>query len=464
VPTISFERFDAGMDLRKGPSASDANRLRDLKNAYVTTGWQIAKRPGLTLIATLEPGTVGLVAAQGKLHTFSNATLVTHANALFENHIVAYESGAAALVDVPQALTFSGYLYVVAKYDNGQYRHHYLDGTSPTRVTDTNCPHSASITKAASKVFAVNGDVVAFSATNAPRDWTTSNDAGYLPTGVQVGGTPDAMAIGTYRSRLAVFSVDTSQTWDVDPDPAMMKLNQVLENLGTRHPLSVVNVGNDIYFLADIGYRSITTQEQTGSLADVDIGSPIDSLVRQDIAAAGAGINPIGIYFKGAGQYWCAIGRRVHVFTYSRTAKIAAWSYYEFPQAIEALAELDGVMYLRSANDVYQVDDQAASDAGAVVEVVVQLPYLSFKTPGTLKQVWGMDAVMDGGCDVSLLFDARDQTAETFPVPFSGDTRPGEITPIEACGTELSMRFRNVTTEPWRLDAIVVHYETLGIL
>jgi hypothetical protein len=152
------------------------------------------------------------------------------------------------------------------------------------------------------------------------------------------------------------------------------------------------------------------------------------------------------------------------VFTYSRTAKIAAWSYYEFPQAIEALAELDGTMYLRSGNDVYQVDDQAASDAGAVIPVVVQLPYLSFKTPGTLKQIWGMDAVMDGECDVSVLFDARDQTAETLPVPFSGDTRPGEVTPIEACGTELSMRFRNETTDPWRLDTIVVHYENLGIL
>ena len=53
---ITFDRFDLGIDMRKGASVSDANRLREMKNAYVTTGLATEKRPGLTLVATLGEG------------------------------------------------------------------------------------------------------------------------------------------------------------------------------------------------------------------------------------------------------------------------------------------------------------------------------------------------------------------------------------------------------------------------
>ena len=47
---ISFTKFDLGIDHRKGPTVSDANRLQELKNGYVTTGLAISKRQGLTKI------------------------------------------------------------------------------------------------------------------------------------------------------------------------------------------------------------------------------------------------------------------------------------------------------------------------------------------------------------------------------------------------------------------------------
>ena len=57
MPSITFNRFDLGIDLRKGASVSDANRLRKMKNAYVTTGLATAKRPGFRKVADLEAGT-----------------------------------------------------------------------------------------------------------------------------------------------------------------------------------------------------------------------------------------------------------------------------------------------------------------------------------------------------------------------------------------------------------------------
>ncbi len=83
---ITFDRFDLGIDLRKGASVSDANRLREMKNAYVTTGLATQKRPGLTLVQTLEAGTKGLFAAFGKLHTFYAQGTVNHANTLWAGH------------------------------------------------------------------------------------------------------------------------------------------------------------------------------------------------------------------------------------------------------------------------------------------------------------------------------------------------------------------------------------------
>ena len=97
MSVITFDRFDAGLDLRKGASVSDANRLRRLDNCYVTTGRTIKKRPGLTLVTTLEPGTVGLRAAGGKLNTFYGVGTVSHADTRFLPNKVAHPTPAGAV-------------------------------------------------------------------------------------------------------------------------------------------------------------------------------------------------------------------------------------------------------------------------------------------------------------------------------------------------------------------------------
>ena len=72
---IHFDQWELGIDLRKDESISDANRLVECLNAYVTTGWAIKPRPGVTSVGTLTSGSKGLMAFGGKLHTFSDSTL-----------------------------------------------------------------------------------------------------------------------------------------------------------------------------------------------------------------------------------------------------------------------------------------------------------------------------------------------------------------------------------------------------
>ncbi|WAV90386.1 hypothetical protein NB646_05795 [Oxalobacter aliiformigenes] len=66
----------------------------------------------------------------------------------------------------------------------------------------------------------------------------------------------------------------------------------------------------------------------------------------------------------------CAIDRQVFVYSVSRTSKIAAWSRYELPVTVDALDELEGVLYLRSGNDVYLLDEDWYTDDGQEYEVI----------------------------------------------------------------------------------------------
>lgn len=460
MAAITFDRFDLGIDLRKGASVSDANRLREMKNAYVTTGLATQKRPGLVKVADLEAGTKGLFAAFGKLHTFYGSGTITHANTLFQANRVQYSGGARPVADVPYADVFNAYLYCAVQYDNGAIEHHYLDGAATTHVADANCPDTNGVVKLASKLFAINGDTVRFCKTGNPRDWSTVNDAGFLPTGLNSRGDRSANALGIYQNKLVVLTRDGAQVWVVDPDPTAMKLDTIVENVGTSFPKSVANVAGDLYFLSDYGFRSITTLQLTNNLADVDVGSPIDSLVRPETKVAG--VFPRAFYFYGTGQYICAIGNQLFVYSISRTAKIAAWSRYFLPSSVDAFAELGQELYIRSGNAVYKLDPNVSTDDGLQFEVLLDLPYMDLKTPGQMKRIYGADLVMDGRCEFSIGFDVRNQDAYTPPVRVKGNTRPMGMIPVECAGTEFSLRFRNYDNKPFRLDAVTLYYDVLG--
>lgn len=464
VKAISFDRFDLGIDRRKGAAVSDANRLLEMKNAYVTTGLATQKRPGLAKVTTLEPGTRGLFAGLGKLHTFYGQASLTHADPRFVAHKVAHPDGERPVKDVWFTDIFNAYIYASVEYADGSVKHHYLDGTTPTAIVDTNCPHSKAAIKTASRIFAAganDGSVVRYCKAGNPRDWTAANDAGFLPTGLQFSGDRSANALGLYKSDLVVLSRDGAQVWNVqNVDPSTMALTDRVENVGTSFPRSVRNVSGDLYFLADFGFRSITTLQYTANLADVDVGSPIDSLVVPQIR--GADVVPQAFFHYGSGQYICIIGRELYVYSVSRTAKIAAWSRYSVPFQVDAVAELAGQLYFRTGDDIYRFADDVHTDDGSAFEVLVQLPYMDMKSPGQLKRVVGLDVVVDGECDVSMGYDVRYPEAATPPVRIRGNTRPGGVVPIEATGTEFSILLRNMSAKPFRIDALTVYFEALG--
>lgn len=174
------------------------------------------------------------------------------------------------------------------------------------RITDPNCPQSKCVSIASSKVYAGDKDVVRFSATSDPTDWTSQADAGFLPFGLQTYGTSEIQAMGLYRSCLVIFNNDGFQMWQVDEDPANAALLDAIP-VGSGHQRALSPVSNDLFFLSLLGVRSMGISGGSGNLESGDVGVPIDPLMQIAMdRAANASMEPIATYYPAAGQYWIA--------------------------------------------------------------------------------------------------------------------------------------------------------------
>ena len=166
MEVITFDRFEGGIDLRKADQVSDANRLVECKNAYITTGFAVKKRPGLDkLTATPLPSDYkGFFVFAGQAHVVSHLSPsggpVLHGygistgttgkvNAAITVHKLTNPDDAADAISIVwDAQVFNNQLYIVVEYASGTIRHWYNDEV----ITDSNCPNTNSITIVSEKV------------------------------------------------------------------------------------------------------------------------------------------------------------------------------------------------------------------------------------------------------------------------------------------------------------------------
>lgn len=175
------------------------------------------------------------------------------------------------------------------------------------RVEDENCPNTTVVAIMASHVFAVDEDIVRFSAAINPLDWTSESDAGFLATGLQQANANDMAVLATYRGNLIPMNASSLQNWQVDPDPELMALIDQIDGIGSTYPKTAVAVADDMLYLTALGVRSIGVAGASRNLSAGDIGLPVDSLIRDAIAdALDNGIVPHAYYYPSLGQYLLA--------------------------------------------------------------------------------------------------------------------------------------------------------------
>ncbi|MCC7144241.1 MAG: hypothetical protein IT349_19270 [Candidatus Eisenbacteria bacterium] len=458
-----YDRFELGLDVRQGKTVSDANRLRTLKNAHPTTGRYLRKRPCLKFIAQLEAGTKGLKGSVGKLNTFYESGSITHANSLFSARKVAHPTTTQLVTKAHYCDVFLGYIYCSIEYADGSVWHHYLDGSSPTHVADANCPHSKSVVKAVQSLFGPKGENVRFCATDDARDWTTASNAGFLPVGLQAEGTTEPTGVATRKEQLAVFFVDGVQIWTIDPDPAKMALATRVGGVGSRFPKTAKLVSGDLFFLSDYGFKSITVTEFETNLRDIDIGSPIDDLIRNQLSASD---DPLAVYYQANGQYLVIFPTYAWCFTFSRSGKLAGWAQWTFPFTMDDATELNAKVYMRSGDNVYELDTLTYKDGDSSIPLVeILMPYIDMALPGRRKMFLGFDFIGKGTAKLRFRLDPRKgkELVMTDWIEVSGDdTREGPQYPLVAATVSLAPEIHHQSNEEFELHGLNFYYEDLG--
>lgn len=341
------------------------------------------------------------------------------------------------------------------------------------RVEDVNCPNTKIVAIASSKVYCADDDIVRYSATVNPLDWSSADDAGYLPTGLQNYGSNPVAAMGLYRANLIPFNAEAFQLWQLDEDPANMALLDALPMGSTQHH-AMAAVSNDLFFLASQGVRTVGIAASSTNFQAGDVGMPIDPLVQ---AAMDTGAVPLGLYFPAAGQYWLMFPRETdtHVFVYSMTVigQVGAWSRYEFPFVVEDWAIAGDSLYLRSGDCVHRVDEAVLGDEVVVLpsgggdpvrEVrpfpgLIRWPWLDFGQPGVTKAVYGFDIVGTGAVSVSFGIDQSNGGLFTPPYRVPADTVPGMVIPMPLAAPSLAVELRYDGSERWQWNALQLYLQ-----
>jgi hypothetical protein len=337
--------------------------------------------------------------------------------------------------------------------------------TAITRqITDPNCPHTIGVTLGASHVFAVDKDIVAYSAAVNPTDWTSPNNAGYLPTGLNVYGANPMAVLGLYRGNLIAMNSGGYQMWQIDPDPSNMALLDA-QPIGSTYTRSFQAIASDSLFAAILGIRSIGTTGATANMQTGQTGQQIDPLVQPQIAASE--YVPISLYYPARGQYWLIFGPQAFVLTVNGNNQ-KSWSRYVFPDAITDWTLAGEVLYLRSAgNLVWEFDPATLIDdaGGANVEWtgIIRWPYLDLANFGFNKMLDGFDLVGTGEVTINFYYDETNVATCTPDYTIAAaDTLPGQpiAMPLNAPSYSMSLTFAG--NQVWSWQATNIYAAPLG--
>lgn len=333
------------------------------------------------------------------------------------------------------------------------------------RITDPKCPQSTIVAIAASKVFAADKDIIAFCSTTNCLDWSSANDAGYLPFGLQTYGSEACAMLGLYRSNLLAFNSMGYQMWQVDQDPANMA---ILDSspVGSIFAKSGAPVDNDFVFLTAVGFRSIGVAGANSNLQAGNFGKNVDPLVKLSIKT---GATPRSLFYPGTGQYWGIFGATVYVLTMNGATTDMSWSQYVFPSNIDYWTISNGVLYLRSGNLVWQLSEDALYDD--IVDVnthiaflgTIQWPYLDFGGLGADKELEGIDLVIDGACTINIGYDQTNFALATPDYAVTGDTLPGGgMLPFPMTAPSFQFRLTFNAGQAWEWEALNVYVTDTG--
>lgn len=455
MPYLLINDFAGGLDTRKSALTSPAGTLQRLNDCTITPGGEIAKRKAFVQVADLT-GTFGLAATESTLYAFTRNT-----------DVAAPGSGVPGVGLIYQKLpngnalrqsdyeTFDGDVYVVCEDPGVAWRHYYR--AAETEGTRQGAAH---VRTYGTKMYAVSGKNLSFSAVGDVANWTTGTGAGFVNLSMQDSDGEALVSLEIYYDKLSIFSSEATQIWSVDPDPLQNTLDQVLRGAGTISPLGSLQYGSgDVLYLSQTGIRSIKARDASNSGAVSDVGSPIDFEIQKLYTTYGASFfaGAIALLEPIVGRFWMIFSNQIFVLSYFPGPKITAWSRYTVPFSINYAVTCGGHVFLRSGNALYAYGG-ANGDAYDGVVGEVRLPYHDMSKPGHNKIFEALDMTIEGGWRVANSFDFNNPDIEETIGTFTGPTWRAGRSGFTGDSSHFSLRFYTTGSSPATLSNAAVHY------
>lgn len=295
------------------------------------------------------------------------------------------------------------------------------------------------------RIFVANGKEFNFCPIDDPMLWDEQDiGAGVVPFNSQFGASDTVQAFSSYQGRLAVFGKQSIQIWALDADPDLFALLQTLSYVGSSSLEGVQALGDlDTFFLYSSGIRSMRVRDSSLNAYTSDLGSPINSLVREllvtcsDVEKASS----CGIVDPLSNRYWLFLKNIIWVFSYFPTLKILAWSQYEanYYDGANVQTFVPGKfvisgerIYVRGADDAIYL---YGGDSGSLVDQSTQLsletPWLDNREANVFKQHLSVDMVVAGRWTVSC---GSEPGAGVEAVATLGDPNNPDVEKDSSCG------------------------------
>ena len=462
-----FNQWSDGLDVRKPKNIDNPDALRKLENAYITTGGQIKIRPGIKFHVDAGGDAGGLFSHNGKLWTLSGdggTGIWPATNDTPEVWKIRINRPSGA-VGKPLHVDFHGGfgvgLYFTVRWASSTAgvfvgSQYYIANVSsrPTGAISivSGAPKTSAAVTFQRRIYAISedGKTVKYCSLGKPEEWT-GGDSGFLPVGEVSIHSNTATALALINNRLVVFMEDCIQIWALDPDPNRVELEEQVGGIGTRWQGSPVTINKDVYFLSDLGVRSLSNQSSYQNIKGNDIGSAIDSLVIDKIHK-----NPVHVdsqFWPGAGQYWLLLKGNLNsvisdifVLTKSKADKLNAWSTYHISVTdMRQLAHLNEKLFAISEQGwIYEFDEKVNTDGSSEkpFNVEIETPFYQFGAEGQYKMFQGIEAIFEGVASIDHCVNPNNNDERTHSFEVAGDTRTKPTIPLGILAPMISTRIK----------------------
>lgn len=455
MPYYAVDNFAAGMDVRKSSLTAPAGTLRMLKNAHVTPGGEIEKRQAFIPAFNAPALSAGLLSMGEFVYVLvANGTNVAPTETTLGVHSLAMPNN-TQISELLDWDAYGGKFFVIVRAKNGSIFHFY-DGVLVPDAKGISCRTYKS------KIYAVEGSYLYFSAVGNPNDWTTAEDgAGFINLSTEDSEMAVLVGLEVYYDKLAVFSERACQIWFVDPDPNKNQHMQTLRQAGTYASRSVRQYGSgDVLYLAPDGIRSLKAREQSVTASVSDIGSPIDPYVRAIMSSGTFGLRKtISLLEPLSGRYWVINKKNILVLSNYPSPQISAWAVYEPGFDITDATPAGAYLYLRSTDGViYKYGNGPGAPIYDDCFVDITLPYLSFQKPATFKQFNGVDLSATGTWSIYAGLNPHQEAAEDLLGTTTGPTFLTGQFAMMGHSTHISVRLRSQVPGECTVSNLMIHY------